>query len=80
MIRWPTCFLMMVFAGWFNRQEQAAIEYLKTENEILKSQLKRRRLRLSDDQRCRLAVKGRALGRKLLAQVACIVRPEAIWG
>jgi putative transposase len=68
----------MVFAGWFNRQQQAAIEYLKTENEILKSQLKGRRLRLTDEQRCRLAVKGRALGRRLLAQVSCIVRPETI--
>src|SRR5688572_3738389 len=41
------------------------IEYLKTENEILKSQLKGRRLRLTDDQRRRLATKGRALGRKV---------------
>ena len=50
----PTYFLMVVFAGWLNRQQQAAIEYLKTENEILKSPLKGR-LRLSDDDRRRLA-------------------------
>ena len=36
----PTCFLMVVFAGWLNRQQQAAIDYLKTENEILKSQMR----------------------------------------
>ena len=45
----PTYFLMVVFAGWLNRQQQAAIEYLKAENEILKSQLKGRRLRLTDE-------------------------------
>jgi putative transposase len=74
----PTYFLMVVFAGWLNRQQQAAIEYLKTENEILKSQLKGQRLRLSDQDRRRLAEKGRALGRKLLAEAACIVTPETI--
>ncbi len=74
----PMHFLVAVFAGWLNRHQQAAIEYLKTENEILKSQLKGRRPRLTDEQRRRLAVKGRALGRKLLAEVACIVTPETI--
>ena len=74
----PTSFLMVVFAGWLNRQQQAAIEYLKVENHVLKPQLKGRRLRLTDEQRRRLAVKGRALGRKLLAEVACIVTPETI--
>ena len=44
----PIHFLVVVFAGWLNRQQQAVIEYLKTENEILKSQLKEPRLRLSD--------------------------------
>jgi hypothetical protein len=52
----PTYFLMVVFAGWLNRQQQAAIEYLKTENEILKSQLKVRP-RLKDEVRRRLAEK-----------------------
>ena len=72
----PTYFLMVVFAGWVNQQQQAAIEYLKAENEILKSQLKGRRLRLTDEERRRLAVKGRALGRKLLAEVASLVTPH----
>jgi transposase InsO family protein len=74
----PTYVLIVVFAGWLNRQQQAAIDYLKTENEILKSQLKDRRLRLRDEDRRRLAEKGRALGRKLLAEVASIVTPETI--
>ena len=60
------------------RQQQAAIEYLKAENEVLKSQLRGRRLRLTDEERRRLAVKGRALGRKLLAEVASLVTPQTI--
>lgn len=61
---------MVVLAGWLNRQQQAAIEYLKAENEVLRSQLKGRRLRLTDEERRRLVLKGRMLGRKLLADVA----------
>ena len=74
----PTYFLMVVFAGWLNRQQQAAIDYLKAENEILKSQLRGRRLRLTDEERRQLAVKGRALGRKLLTECASLVTPETI--
>ena len=74
----PMHLLVVLFAGWLNRQQQAAIEYLKAENEILKSQLKGRRLRLTNEELCRLAVKGRALGRKVLAEVACIVTPDTI--
>ena len=76
----PMHFLVVIFAGWLNRQQQAVIEYLKTENEILKSQIKGRRMRLADEQRRRLAVKGRELGRKVLAEVACIVTPDTILG
>ncbi len=70
--------LVVAFAGWINRQQQAVIDYLKTENEILKTQLKGRRLQLTDEERCKLAVKGKALGRKMLANFACIVTPDTI--
>jgi putative transposase len=33
-------------------------------------------MRFTGDQRCRLAVKGKKLGRKILAQIATIVTPE----
>ena len=74
----PLHFLMVIFAGWVGGQQQAVIEYLQAENEVLKSQLKGRRLRLTDDDRRKLAVKGKALGRKLLSEVACIVTPDTI--
>jgi hypothetical protein len=43
---------------------------------LLKQQLRGQRLRLTDDDRRRLAAKGVLLGRKLLAQVATIVTPR----
>ena len=44
---------------------------------FLKAQLGQR-LRLSDEQRRRLAAKGKELGRKLLAEVATLVTPDTI--
>lgn len=67
-----------ILAGWLNRHHQAVVEYLKTENEILKCQLDGRRPRLTDDEPRRLALKGKALGRKTLAAVACIVTLDTI--
>jgi hypothetical protein len=71
-------FLILVMAGWVNRQQQEVIEYVKEENRILREQLGERRLRLTDDQRRRLAVKGKALGLKALNDVTGIVTPATI--
>ena len=49
-------------------------EYLAAENRILRAHLPSP-LRLSDPQRSTLAEIGRRLGRKALAQVACIAKP-----
>ena len=76
--RIPTFLWLGILSGWLNRNQQAEIEYLRTENEILKMQLTGRRPRLTNDERRRLAVKGRVLGRKVLATVACIVTPDTI--
>ncbi len=40
-------FLILVMAGWVNRQQQEAIEYLRTENQILKESHGKRRIRLA---------------------------------
>jgi len=74
----PLRFLLLVFAGWVNREQQAVIDYLREENAVLREQLGGRRIRFTDAQRRRLAVRGRALGRKLLASVAGIVTPDTI--
>lgn len=71
-------FLLLVFTGVVNRRQQDAIDYLKEENRVLREQLEERRLRLTDDQRRRLAVKGHTLGRKLLDELCTIVTPDTI--
>ncbi len=55
-----------MLAGWVNREQQAVIDYLREENTVLREQMGGRRLRFTDDQRRRLAAKGKALGRKAL--------------
>jgi putative transposase len=69
-------FLPFLFAGWASRRQQAVIAFLLEENRVLREQLGGGRLRLSDSQRRRLAVKGRALGRKALSEIAGIVTPR----
>ena len=68
----PLQLLLATFAGWVNRHRDEVIEYLVEENRVLKEQLGGRRLRLTDDQRRRLAAKGKILGRRVLARIATV--------
>ena len=72
--------LLATFAGWVGRQQSAVIAYLVEENRVLKEQLESggKRLRFTDDQRRRLAAKGKPLGRRVLHQMATIVTPDTI--
>jgi putative transposase len=74
----PWQILLLVLAGWINRQQQNSIEYLIAENRILREKLGKKRILLNDDQRRRLAIKGKILGRKALAEICSIVTPETI--
>jgi len=74
----PLNFVILAVSGWLNRYQQRILDYLKEENRILKEQLGGRRPRLTDDQRRRLAVKGQALGRKILSEYASLVTPDTI--
>src|SRR6266540_6471366 len=74
----PLRLLLVTLAGWVNRHQQEVIEYLVEENRVLREQLKGRRVRLTDDQRRRLAAKGQPLGRRILRRVATIVTPDTI--
>ena len=71
-------FIVFILAGWVNRQQQAVIDYLIEENRVLREQLGGRRLGLDDQQRRRLALRGKVLGRKKLSEVASIVTPDTI--
>ena len=70
--------LLLTLAGWISRHQQDVIEYLIEENRVLEEQLRGRRLRLTDDQRRRLAAKAKVLGRSVLAAVTTIVTPDTI--
>src|ERR671913_1805524 len=74
----PFRFLVIALAGWMNQRQLRMTDYLREENRVLREQLGGRRLRLTDDQRRRLAAKARGLGRKVLADVATIVTPETL--
>ena len=74
----PWQLLLVTLAGWINRQQQDVIAYIQEENRILKDKLKGKRIRFTDDERRRLAVKGKVLGRKVLREVASIVTPDTI--
>ena len=74
----PWHLLLTILAGLINRQQQEAIDYLRAENQVLKEAHGRRRIRLNDDQRRRLAVKGKALGRKVLSETGAAFAPDTI--
>ena len=74
----PWQLYFVILAGWFNRQQQEVIEYLRTENHVLKEKLGKKRILLNNDQRRRLAVKGKILGRKVLGEIGTIVTPDTI--
>jgi transposase InsO family protein len=74
----PFRFVLVTVAGWMNQQQLSAIEYLREENRVLREQMGNRRLRFNDEQRRRLAARGKELGRKVLEEVATIVTPDTL--
>jgi hypothetical protein len=74
----PFQILAIAIAGWMNRQQQAVIDYLMEENRVLKDQLEGKRLRLTNQERIRLAVKAKVLGRRLLSELETLVTPDTL--
>jgi putative transposase len=74
----PLRFLLVCFAGWMNHRQQLVIQYLQEEIRVLQEQLGKRP-RFNDEQRRRLAAKGKSIGRKGLARFASIVTPIRFW-
>jgi len=73
----PWARLLAYVTGLINQELLLKNEYLAAENRILRAQLPAR-LRLSDPERSTLAEIGKRLGRKALAQVACVAKSETI--
>ena len=74
----PFHLLVIAVAGWLNREQQVVIDYLIEENRVIKEQLEGRRLRFTDEQRMRLAVKAKGLGRRLLDELETLVTPDTL--
>ena len=62
--------VLCVLTGWLERREREAIAYLIEENRLLRRQLGTRRLRLTDDDRRRLAARAYRVGRATLRRIA----------
>ncbi len=67
-----------VLTGWLDRRERDAVAYLIEENRLLRRQLGGRRLRLTDDDRRRLAARAYRVGRAALRQFATIATPDTL--
>ena len=74
----PLRVLLLSVSGWVDRRQSHVVAYLVEENRVLKEQLHGRRLRLTHDQRRRLAAKAKMLGRKALNAVAAIVTRDTL--
>jgi transposase-like protein len=70
--------LVFVVAGWLQRSQLAAIEYLLEENRVLREHIGAKRLRFTDEQRRRLAANAKELTRDALNRVAGIVTPDTL--
>ena len=70
--------LLMVLTGWLARRERAIVVYLIEENRCLRHQLGGRRMRLTDDDRRRLAARAHRVGRAALREIATIATPDTL--
>ncbi len=69
--------VLSVVGGYVDQELLARNEYLAAENEILRSKITGA-IKLSNDERIRLATIGKRIGMKALKEVANIVKPETI--
>ena len=74
----PWHILLAALSGFVNQRQQQIIEFQNAQIEALLKQLGKKRLLLDDDQRCLLAVKAHAIGRKALREITTIFTPDTI--
>ena len=74
----PWQLFVIILASWINREQQQRIDYLQTQCDVLREHIGEKRILLTDDQRRRLAVKGKVLGRKQLLQIGTLFSPDTI--
>lgn len=74
----PWQLLVFIVSASMTKVQQDVIRYVMTENQVLKEKLGPGRILLNDDQRRRLAVKGKILGRKRLKEISTLFTPDTI--
>src|SRR5262245_12316934 len=70
--------LLLTVTSWLDRREREMLAYLIEENRVLRRQIGRRRLRLTDEDRRKLAARAYRLGRQALRSIATIVTPDTL--
>jgi transposase InsO family protein len=70
--------VLRVLTGWLDRREREAVAYLIEENRLLRRQFGGRRLRLTDDDRRRLAARAYRVGRAALREIATLATPDPL--
>ena len=74
----PIQMMLLAIAGWLNEEQRQRIEFLQEQIRVLQELQGGRRLRFNDNQRRRLAAKGKRLGRSVLRELGSIVTPDTI--
>ncbi|MCZ6837066.1 MAG: integrase core domain-containing protein [Planctomycetota bacterium] len=70
--------ILFSMGGCFNEHQRLKLEFTLEQLQVYKELTGNKRLRLNDDQRRRLAVKGRELGHSGLRELVTMVTPETI--
>ena len=74
----PSRFILICLAGWINREQQSAIEYLREEIRVLKEHVGPKRLRFTDEQRRRLAARAKKVKFGRLKEIANLATPQTL--
>lgn len=74
----PWQLLIAVICGWVNRHQQDVIDLQNDQIRTLLKAQGKKRIPLTDDDRRRLAVKAKRVGRKALLELTTIVTPDTI--
>ena len=74
----PIRMLLLAIAGWLNEEQREKTEFLQEQIRVFQELHSGKRLRLNNDQRRRLAAKGKRLGRSVLGDLVTIVTPDTI--
>ena len=78
MLTTPLQMFLVAIAGWINQHQRLQLEFALEQVRVLKELTGGKRLRLNDDQRRRLAAKGKKLGLSGLGELVTLVTPATL--